>query len=190
VEPAWGLLIPPLLTLLDASFVPVKTKACRLLSVLLEKLANNKSTLLKRTGLAPVFWDALMPTLMFLPPLTPLEEALPLLRAAYETLIQLANTREPEPGRQRSELLDRVMREGVERGISFSGEKVQVSEVLMEAVEKLVLDMGVWAVRHLKVRSLLWLVSDWVRLMTTECNTHHIGDLSESFRYSLPCIAY
>ncbi|KAA8910760.1 hypothetical protein FN846DRAFT_507144 [Sphaerosporella brunnea] len=152
IEAAWGLLIPPVLTLLDSTMSSVKTRAVGMITLLLQRLEEDECTrsLLQRTGLAPVFWDAVLPCLSYLPPLTPASEAVPLLRAAYACLLALARVRERKDSKKKAKLLDALVREGFLRGLSFAGENVLVVLVLVEALATVVDEMGVWTVRHLQ----------------------------------------
>ncbi|PWW79332.1 hypothetical protein C7212DRAFT_272875 [Tuber magnatum] len=145
LEDAWPLLIPPLLNIHDSMNPEHKTSASNLLSALLPKLPNG---LLARTGLAPVLRDALMPDLLLLPPLTPTRYSIPLLRATYQVLITLAQISTPD-NRLRTEQLDAIFRNGIVRGFTFAGENARVAEELMRQISTLVVDMRVYAVRHL-----------------------------------------
>ncbi|KAF8243493.1 hypothetical protein K440DRAFT_637271 [Wilcoxina mikolae CBS 423.85] len=151
LEAAWGLLIPPILTLIDSTLSSVKTRAIGMITLLLQRLEEIDATrtLLQRTGLAPVFWDAVLPCLSYLPPLTPTPESVPLLKAAYTCLLPLARARETNL-RKRSALLDILVREGFLRGLAFADEHVLVIVVMVSALSQIVEEMGVWAVRHLK----------------------------------------
>lgn len=53
--------------------------------------------------------------------------------------------------KDRAKLLDKLVRDGIVRGMQFGGESVTVATALMEALGLVVGAMGVWAVRHLKV---------------------------------------
>ncbi|KAI5850673.1 hypothetical protein BZA05DRAFT_60675 [Tricharina praecox] len=151
IESAWGLLIPPILTLLDSTVSSTKTRAISMITLLLVRLDETASTrtLLSRTGLAPVFWASVLPVLSYLPPLTPTREAVPLQRAAYRCLCALALAREPTDARRRAKLLDDVVREGFLRGLAFADEHVRVVVVMVQELAQVVTAMGVWAVRHL-----------------------------------------
>lgn len=96
-----------------------------------------------------MFWDAVLPCLSYLPPLTPTPESVPLLKAAYTCLLSLARAREVN-ARKRSALLDILVREGFLRGLSFADEHILVIVVIVSALSQIVEEMGVWAVRHLK----------------------------------------
>ncbi len=110
--------------------------------------------MLQQTGLGEVFEDAVMPTLLFLPELTPLEESISLLKSAYLALSTLADVRYPtkdERGKK-MKFLDRVMRHGVLQGFMHSGDNVRITELLVEEVIILFDRMGIHAVKYLKVR--------------------------------------
>ncbi|KAI9851857.1 MAG: hypothetical protein M1838_002573 [Thelocarpon superellum] len=92
IESNWPLLIPPILTLLDDTAAPMKAKGCALLT---ELLSRTSPSLLARTGLGSVMHDALMPCLLYLPPLTPVDESIGLLDAAYPALIVLSRIQYP-----------------------------------------------------------------------------------------------
>lgn len=91
-EAYWPLLIPPLLTLLDDVDVTYKAQGCTLLSALLRATPH---ALLSRTGLANVFHEAIIPSLSYLPSLTPEADSHTLLNAAYPCLLSLARIRFP-----------------------------------------------------------------------------------------------
>ncbi|SMR58691.1 unnamed protein product [Zymoseptoria tritici ST99CH_1E4] len=90
----WPLVIPPILTLIDDHQPQYKTIGASLLDSLLK---TTPPSLLSRTGLGEVFEDALLPCLTFTPPLTPIDEAIPLLQATYRALLTLAYVRIPDP---------------------------------------------------------------------------------------------
>jgi len=90
VEEYWPLLLPPILALLDDMEVKYKAFGCTLLSNL---LATTPPALLARTGLGPVFDDAVTPCLSYLPTLTPEAESILLLDAAYPALYTLTAVR-------------------------------------------------------------------------------------------------
>ena len=85
-EKLWPLIVPPVLGVLDDTDVLFKIGGCKLLTHLLRATSP---TLLNRTGLGPVFQDAISPCLFFLPSLTPEPESAALLDAAYHALLQL-----------------------------------------------------------------------------------------------------
>lgn len=89
-EQNWPLLLPPILALLDDTEIPFKVLGCKLLAQL---LSFTSPTLLKRTGLGDVFHDAIEPCLSYLPGLTPEDDSITLLNAAYPAILTLGRIR-------------------------------------------------------------------------------------------------
>jgi Tti2 family len=146
----WHLCIPPLLTLLDDPSTIVRVRG---LHILCEVLGRIPPRVLQQAGLGEVFEDAVMPTLLFLPPLTPVEESLSLLTSAYSALLSLGDARYPTENERSNKLkfLDRIMRQGVLQGSTHSGENVMIAELLVEEVITLFNSMGIHSVKYLKV---------------------------------------
>lgn len=157
----WPLFIPVLLSLLDDGATRVRSRGLWLLKIFLEKLP---SEILCDTGLASVFEDAVFPTLHFLPTITPQMESIDLLRGTYGALRTLAgkvNAR-VRPGTvksntPRARLLDKIIREGIFSTYSHVGEYPGIMEILLQEAGGLVQEMGIYAVRHLKVGASLML---------------------------------
>jgi len=93
-----------------------------------------------------------MPTLLYLPSLTPVDESVKLLKAAYEALFVMADVCYPqsEANTGRMKFMDRIMRRGVLQGYSHASEHFQIVEILAQEIDVLVSKMGVYAVKHLK----------------------------------------
>ena len=149
ISQSWNMFIPPILTLLDDSNTPIRTRGLKILSAFLPKFSQK---LLSQTGLGPVFEDAIHPTLLFLPSITPVEESLLLLPAAYRALgvlceVQFPNT--DDAGRLR--LLDRIIRHGILPGYLHSSQILVLVNVLVTELCTTVSRMGVHSVKHLKV---------------------------------------
>lgn len=89
----WPLLVPPLLALIDDVDVRFKAMGCKLLSGL---FLGTDPDLLRRTGLGEVFQDAITPCLSYLPTLTPEDESVMMLDAAYPAVVRLALIRFPD----------------------------------------------------------------------------------------------
>lgn len=124
-------------------------------------LDKTPATLLKRIGLAGVFEDALMPCLSYLPSLTPVEDSVEMLNAAYPALLALANARYPTEAKQqqntdadmqaaRIKFLDKLIRHGIFHGMTYAGEHVRVAEVLIKQLGVLISEEGIDSVKHLK----------------------------------------
>jgi hypothetical protein len=145
----WYLFIPPLLTLLDDPVTSIRVKGLQFVKLMLE---NTPANILKQSGLGEVIEDAIMPTLLFLPSLTPVDESALLLRSAYEALFVLADVRFPtkEESYTKMKGLDRIMREGVLQGREHCRDSVKIIEILLEVLDKLICRMGVFSVKHLK----------------------------------------
>ena len=137
--------------MLDDGAVPFKVKGCRALQSILER-ADGPT--LKRTELGDVFEQALLPMLAMLPTLTEEADSLTLLNEAYPTLRKLANARFATHVEKDARLkaLDTIMRTGVVRGYQYAGEYPKIGILLAEEMARLVEEMGIDAVKHLKVR--------------------------------------
>jgi hypothetical protein len=122
-------------------------------TILASFLPHLSSKLLQQSGIGEVFEDALMPTLLYLPNLTPVEESLLLLPAAYKALGVLCEVRFPgdENAKEMINALDRMMRQGVLMGYNHASEHPAIVQVLLEQMKNLVEKMRIHAVKHLKV---------------------------------------
>ncbi|KAL2189818.1 hypothetical protein L209DRAFT_797438, partial [Thermothelomyces heterothallicus CBS 203.75] len=151
----WPLFIPVLLTLVDDIATSVRRRGLLILADFLGKMPDRT---LHDTGLAKVFEDAVFPTLAFLPGLTPEQESVELLGPAYLALRRLAD-KQPAVGKDgiagapKNTLLDKMLREGVFMGYFHAKEHVNIVEVLCQQTETILNEMGVHAVKHLKVSS-------------------------------------
>lgn len=96
-----------------------------------------------------------MPCLSHLPTLTEEAESLRILGAAYPVLIQLALVRFPDDKKHaaRIKALDRVLRNGIVKGYAHAGEYFKIAELFVYQITRLVEEMGIEFVRHLKVWS-------------------------------------
>ncbi|KAL3496261.1 hypothetical protein BJX62DRAFT_222241 [Aspergillus germanicus] len=92
LEAHFPLLVPPILTLIDDDSVFVKRRGCLLLTQLLNPIRESKSDILRRTNLSSVFEDAIRPCFHSLPAITPEDDAIQLLAAAYPALRALLQT--------------------------------------------------------------------------------------------------
>ncbi|XDG09944.1 hypothetical protein ABKA04_009559 [Annulohypoxylon sp. FPYF3050] len=140
----WPSFTPALLTLLDESHASLKIRALQIFRSFWSRCPPN---LMQNTGLATVFEDAVFPAVLFLPSLTPEDESLEILGAAYPALIEMAGLTytnhgpEAGPGLSGSEkqqitesqrkLLDKIVREGVMVGYHHAKEHVRLDFVPM-----------------------------------------------------------
>ena len=153
IEEIWHLLLPPLLVIVDDSSASVKAQGCNLLTGFLKATSQ---TLLARTGIDGIIEEAVMPCLMYLPTLTPEEESVALLSAAYPGLLNLANaryadyTQNEKTSDNRSRFLDKLVRKGIIYGLSHAGENVKVAQTLLDQLGRITLSLGIESVKHLK----------------------------------------
>ncbi|KAI1277129.1 hypothetical protein F5Y07DRAFT_113989 [Xylaria sp. FL0933] len=167
----WPLYTPALLTLLDEP-QPVSLKL-RALSIFRKFWRLCPEGLLSRTGLAEVFEQAVFPTVLNLPSLTPEAESHDLLAAAYPALFDMAglvdtdletteNESTSEQAKQQKslqskgfseaqrKLLDKIVREGIMVGYHHAKEHIRLVEFFCETLRRLVSGMGILSVKYLK----------------------------------------
>jgi hypothetical protein len=123
------------------------------LSFLTTFLPNLTPKLLIQTGLDSVFEDAITPTLLFLPSLTPLSESLVLLPAAYAAIFALSSTRYPitsPPDPSLLKFLDRILRTGIFPGYQHSSTHPEIVRELLSELEILIRMLGIHCVKHLQ----------------------------------------
>ncbi|KAJ0113995.1 hypothetical protein J7T55_010239 [Diaporthe amygdali] len=154
ISKQWPLFIPVLLALLDDGTTRVRKHGLLILDAFLARFPAN---ILRDTGLTSVFEDAVFPTLHFLPSITPEEESIILLEAAYTALLSLASktdTRagksEPYGGSPKAKLLDKMLRDGVFSAYFHVKDHVRIVEVLLMQTAKIVDEMRIHSVKHLK----------------------------------------
>ncbi|KAK6953908.1 hypothetical protein Daesc_003870 [Daldinia eschscholtzii] len=151
----WPLFTPVLLTLIDEPG-PSSLKI-RALGILRTFWARCPQSLMRDTGLAEVFEQAVFPAVLYLPSLTPEDESLEILGAAYPVLIEMAglildqpwktvNARTAEeqkqtqkPAQQITEaqrrLLDKIIREGIMIGYHHAKEHVRLVGLFCETLD-------------------------------------------------------
>ncbi|KXT13866.1 hypothetical protein AC579_6899 [Pseudocercospora musae] len=145
----WPLVIPPILTLLDDWETKYKQLGTELLTSLLH---STTAPLLNRTGLGEVFEEALLPSLTYIPTITPEEESIPLLQALYPALLTLCKVRFPDeiPGR-RVTFLDAVIRKGIIYGYTHcSPNHPRILAVLFDQLGIYLDELGIDSVKHIK----------------------------------------
>lgn len=176
----WHLCIPPLLTLLDDPTTVIRVRGLHILQDLLCRIPPK---VLQQAGLGEVFEDAVMPTLLFLPTITPVEESLNLLSSAYLALFSLGYVRYQSKVGRGNELkfLDRVMRQGVLQGFIHSGDNVRIAELLVNEVTTIFSNMGIHAVKYLKVSYKMNSYSHWFLITDIGRYTNIIGDSHRPF---------
>ena len=160
----WPLFIPVLLTLVDDTGTNIRSRG---LAILTDFLAKFPDKTLHDTGLAQVFEQAIFPTLSFLPSLTPENESVRLLVPAFGALRSLAHkqstfasasAKEEKPTstkEKENKMLDRLLREGVFPAYFHAKHHIRIVETLCHQSGLIIRQMGIHAVKHLKVSKLL-----------------------------------
>lgn len=150
--------------------------------------------LLSRTGLADVFEQAVFPTVLSLPSLTPEAESAALLGAAYPALFDMAGIEGPNlaaaghgnddvtddsvaPDTQNSQnrgfseaqrkLLDKIFREGIMTGYHHAKGHIRLVDFFCNTLRCLVDCIGILSVKYLKVCFL-----STVLRLSPQCNGH------------------
>lgn len=120
-----------------------------------EFLGKISSRMLIQTGLGDLLEEALMPTLLFLPSLTPVTESLLLLRKGYAALFKLGDIRyaieDDKSGR--SKFYDRVLREGIFYGVHHCGDAKSILELLLDEMSEVINRLHIYSIKHTKVRT-------------------------------------
>ena len=93
LQSQFPLLVPPVLNIIDDMSTSWKADGYVLLDLLCEAVIAADSDILKRTGLTDVFFDAIKPSFMLLPTLTPEDESLLVLERLYPASLALVNAR-------------------------------------------------------------------------------------------------
>ncbi|KAH6722961.1 hypothetical protein BKA61DRAFT_663695 [Leptodontidium sp. MPI-SDFR-AT-0119] len=174
LQTSWPLILPPLLTLLDTPGTAILTRGLSLTTTLLPKLPPQT---LSQTGLASVFSDAIIPTTLHLPSITPLSESLEILPLAYQALftlydVQFASSSPPSSSvslslsstslkknielqsqtqeRARLAFLDTITRKCILSAFLHASEHPPIVSVLIAQLGTLIPRMGIHATKHLK----------------------------------------
>jgi hypothetical protein len=157
----WHLFTPPLLSLLDDPDTAIRVAGCRLSSGFLKNLSWD---VVAHTGLFDLFLQAVFPTVLLLPNLTPEGDSVSLLRAGYQALFDLVALEPRRPiniGKQSIgvkaregsiiKAYDKIIREGIFVGFDHAGERPVIAQILMETLERVISGLGLDTAKHLKV---------------------------------------
>ncbi|KAM3440360.1 hypothetical protein NHJ13734_003299 [Beauveria thailandica] len=147
IKKHWPLYVPVLVTLVEDDDVAVRQRGVEILDVFLTKCP---AEVLRTSGIDAVFRESVLPSLLFLPTLTPESDSVALLRAAYRALRMLALAADDPADGKRRALLDRTLREGVLAGYFHASQHIRVVEVLMQAAAQIVEALQIYAVKHLQ----------------------------------------
>ncbi|KAM3507375.1 hypothetical protein MY10362_001828 [Beauveria mimosiformis] len=147
IKKHWPLYVPVLVTLAEDDDVAVRQRGVEILDIFLTKCP---AEVLRTSGIDAVFRESVLPSLLFLPTLTPEADSVALLHAAYRALRTLALAADDPADGKRRALLDRMLREGVLAGYFHASQHIRVVEVLMQAAAQIVEALQIYAVKHLQ----------------------------------------
>ncbi|KAK9362023.1 hypothetical protein V1504DRAFT_480692 [Lipomyces starkeyi] len=168
----WPLLVPSILAIIDDVDPVYKTRGCSTLHLLLLKV--NPQVILV-TGIAGIFWDALMACLAYLPlgsSNVTVTESVNLLDITYTDLILLSSIRSQDTGsktvpidlvsvvdareiqKRQSKYLGSIIIEGIYSGMRLCGEHVEVADLLISKLGIIAKNMDIYFVIYLQVVSL------------------------------------
>ncbi|KAL9559956.1 hypothetical protein MBANPS3_000176 [Mucor bainieri] len=131
------LLIPPILIVLDDYDVAYKEQGVHMVHAMIQTL---DSQCISKFGLDNVFLECLS----YLSE----ERDIPLLRAAYPCILDLIATKRQE--QVRSNLYERVFKDGIITGFSYAGQKIKFLPILLTHMPTLYHAMGPIGVQYLK----------------------------------------
>lgn len=154
IQGQWPLFTPVLLALAEDEEPEVKTRG---LEILAQFIGSCPSEVLWTTGIGQIFQDVAFPALLYLPGISSEMESNQVLSPTYEVLIKLAE-RHPDPKhRNKRQLLDRVLRDGVLDGYQHASQHAKVVETLLNYSILIINSLGIYATKHL--RSLLSMIT-------------------------------
>lgn len=145
----WPLFTPVLLAISEDEDPSIRALGLEILTDFIDKCP---SQILKSTGIGTVFQEAIFPSLLFLPSLTPEEESVKLMRQAYGALVTLAEKEANVANLGRRQLLDKTVRDGILAAYEHASQYVGVVETLMETTTTVVNCLEIFSVKHLQVR--------------------------------------
>lgn len=157
VEANWGVLVPPILKMIDDISLEWKATGCEMLTLLLK---STPPSLLSRTGLGNVFEDSLWPLFMNLPTLTIEQDSILLLDRAFPALIALIEVLHPASSTAptsslstaREKFLDRILRDGILAPLFHAppSSYPKLATTLISHLPHVSEEMGLNSVKHLQ----------------------------------------
>ncbi|KAK0388726.1 hypothetical protein NLU13_4969 [Sarocladium strictum] len=147
IKSNWPLFTPVLLALLEDRETSVRKSG---LKILINFLPKCPGTVLIDTGIGTVFQEAVFPTLLYLPSLTPEAESVALLRPAYEALLILAKMEHEPQAESRRKQLDKLLRDGVFAAYHHASDYIHIVEVLMDATAEIINALSIYSAKHLQ----------------------------------------
>lgn len=144
LQAAWPFIVPCLLNIVDDHNPGIKRKG----GDLVYKLAKSiDATFFTRTGIAPVFWSALKPTLAYLPPSTPASISIPLSRSTYNAMMALTYCSNVAPNKLHEEyFLDGILT-GISHCRTYTKSMIEFINISTDLVQE---HLKTYTTRHLK----------------------------------------
>ncbi|KAI9492788.1 hypothetical protein BDB00DRAFT_826436 [Zychaea mexicana] len=157
-------LIPPTLLILDDYDITYKIRGVHILQEIINKISDEgnvpspsatttkttssqSSAVLGRGGVDNVLIDTLFKCLTYLSD----DSHHPLLRAAYPCLMDLICKTKPARSKERAQLFEKIMVNGILLGLKLGNYTVTLREILLEQLSRVYLELGVLGVQYLKV---------------------------------------
>lgn len=130
----WWLIAPTILNILDDHEGLIKLKGVELLSVLLDTI---EPSYLETTGVLSIFYDAVRPLLSYLPPSTPTDLSVEILKKSYPTMFKLfENTKE------RNKYLIELLNSGLLSSFNTVRDNFQTLRVIMCHITTVISKLG------------------------------------------------
>ena len=107
--------------------------------------------ILHNRGIDAVFKEAVFPTLLFLPSLTPEEESAQLLPLACRCLVALAESIPRQRLADRQKFLDKLLRDGIFAAYYHASNYPRIVELLMENTVDVLNCLGIYSLKHFQV---------------------------------------
>jgi hypothetical protein len=146
----WPDFTPVLLTISDDQDTATRRQG---LEITVDFLKKCPAKILKSTGIGDVFENTILPSVLYLPSLTPAEESVKIMSAAYEALKVLVQKEPDATDSTRRALLDRIFRDGVFPAYEHASDHPMVVEALMSTTAALLDMLSIFAVKHFPVRT-------------------------------------
>lgn len=154
-----------------------RKKGIDILTTFIDKCPGS---VIRNVGLDKVFQDAIFPSLLYLPSLTPEAESVPLLQSAYTALVKLAVECWGPNSARRQQFLDKVLRDGIITGYDHASQYSGVVEVLMHNLGEVLNALGILSIKHLTPA--LTLISSVMRDPFMITQTHTVLAGSEALK--------
>ncbi|KAG2221533.1 hypothetical protein INT45_004527 [Circinella minor] len=138
-------LVPPMLLIIDDYDVEYKVRGVHILHRMIKKISVDNDPTLRRVD--NVFIATLFNCLTYLSN----QSHIPLLEASYPCLMDLISKTKASGTKQRAELFEKIMVNGILLGLQYGQSTSNVRQVLFEQLPRIYTEMNVLGVQYLKV---------------------------------------